>query len=270
MNETEKYLFDVHGYIVIEGALSSEELAAANAAVDHYAAQISIRNNDLAGLSSTLVGKTGRGDMGGQLTWDKPYCDIFREMMVHPAFVPRLEAVLGTGFRLEGISGITMDEGSEGFWFHEGGEPIDPSRAYMYRNGRMYCGMTNVAVQLTDVGPGDGGFACLPGSHKANFPCPDDIRLYEAHQNRIVQITARAGDAVLFVESLMHGALPWTARHQRRTVLMRYNAGTSGEGLMGTYTPPTFYDELTDVQKTVITAPHYRQPDKGSKLYRSR
>ena len=78
MNETEKYLFDVHGYIVIEGALSSEELAAANAAVDHYAAQISIRNNDLAGLSTTLVGKTGRGDMGGQLTWDKPYCDIFR------------------------------------------------------------------------------------------------------------------------------------------------------------------------------------------------
>jgi hypothetical protein len=270
MNETEKYLFDVHGYIVIEGALSTAELAAANAAVDHCGAQISIHSNDLAGRSTTLMGKTGRGDMSGLLTWEKPHCDIFRDMMVHPAFTPRLEAVLGKGFRLEGVGGITMDEGAEGFWFHEGGEPIDPSRAYMYRNGRMYCGMTNIAVQLTDVRPGDGGFACLPGSHRANFPCPDDIRLYEAHQDRIVQITARAGDAVLFVESLMHGALPWTAKHQRRTILMRYNAGTTGEGLMGAYTPPPFYDELSDAQKAVITAPHYRQPDKGSKLYKPR
>ena len=31
MIETEKYLFDVHGYIVIKGALSGEEIAAANA-----------------------------------------------------------------------------------------------------------------------------------------------------------------------------------------------------------------------------------------------
>ena len=31
MTETEKYLFDVHGYIVIKGALSGEEIAAANA-----------------------------------------------------------------------------------------------------------------------------------------------------------------------------------------------------------------------------------------------
>ena len=31
MTETEKYLFDVHCYIVIKGALSGEEIAAANA-----------------------------------------------------------------------------------------------------------------------------------------------------------------------------------------------------------------------------------------------
>lgn len=191
--------------------------------------------------------------------------------MIHPAFVSRLETVLGKGFRLEGmaVGAITMDEGASGFWFHEGGEPIDPSHAYLYRNGRIYCGMTNIAVQITDVGPGDGGFACLPGSHKANFPCPDDIRLYEAHQDRIVQITARAGDAIIFTESLMHGALPWTAKHQRRTILMRYNAGTTGESITGTFTPPPFYDELTEKQRAIITAPHYRQPDKGSKLYKS-
>ena len=131
----------------------------------------------------------------------------------------------------------------------------------------MFCGMTNIAIQLTDNGPGDGGFACLPGSHKANYPCPDEIRLHHEGQDRIKQISARAGDAILFVECLMHGALPWTAKHQRRTVLMRYQSGVVSEGLMGTYTPPPFYDELTDTQKAVLSAPQYRGEDKGSKLY---
>ena len=161
-----------------------------------------------------------------------------------------------------------MDEGAEGFWFHEGGEPLDRSRGFLYRNGRMFCGMTNIAVQLTDVGPEDGGFACLPGSHKANYPCPDEIRLYEAHQGRMVQIPAKAGDAVLFVETLMHGAIPWRAKHQRRSVILRYNHGVQGESWLGTYTPPDFYGELTSAQQAVITPPKYRGEDKGSRLYK--
>ncbi len=86
MTESEKYLFDVHGYIVIRDALSQERLAAANWAVDHYADNIQNRPTDLANQSSTLAGDKGRGDMGTLLTWKKPYCDVFREMMVHPAF----------------------------------------------------------------------------------------------------------------------------------------------------------------------------------------
>lgn len=268
MTESEKYLFDVHGYLVIENALTSAELDAANAAVDANADRINIRPNDLARTSRTLQGSKGRGDLGGLLTWEKPHCDIFRELMALPRFAPYLEELLGPGFRLEGMSAITMDEGAEGFWFHEGAEPHDRSRGFLYRNGRMFCGMTNIAIQLTDVGPEDGGFACLPGSHKANYPCPDEIRLYHEHQGNIVQIPAKAGDAVLFVECLMHGALPWTAKHQRRTVLMRYQSGVVSEGLMGTYTPPPFFDELTDAQKAVISAPQYRREDKGSKLYK--
>ena len=42
MTDAEKYLFDVHGYLVIEGALSPEEVAAANAAVDRHADDIQI------------------------------------------------------------------------------------------------------------------------------------------------------------------------------------------------------------------------------------
>lgn len=269
LTEAEKYLFDVHGYLVIEGALSAQEVAAANTAVDAHADRINRRPNDLSRGSSALQGKFGRGDLNGMLTWEKPHCDPFRNMMAHPSVTPYLEELIGPGFRLEGLGMITMDKGTEGFWFHEGGEPHDRSRGFLYHNGRMFCGMTNVAVQLTDVGPADGGFACVPGSHKANYPCPDDIRLYQEHQDRIVQLAANAGDAILFVECLMHGALPWVAKHQRRTMIIRYMPGVMSEGVMGTYTPPPFYDELSEAQKAVISQPSYRSEDKGSKLYQT-
>ncbi|MBM3263453.1 MAG: phytanoyl-CoA dioxygenase family protein [candidate division Zixibacteria bacterium] len=258
MTEMEKYLLDTQGYLVIKGVLSPEEVKAANAAIDHHADQIRIRPNDLAHGSATLKGTIGRGDLGGMLTWEKPYCDVFRSMIAHPNVIPYLEELLGPEFRFEGVGLLTMDEGAEGFWFHEGATPYDRSRNYHYHNGRIYSGMTNIAVQLTDVEPGDGGFACFPGSHKANYPCPGDIRLYEAHQDRFVQIPAKAGDAILFPECLMHGTLPWKAKRQRRSMRSTYNSGVVGEGLMGTYTPPPFYEELTETQKAHISAPHYR------------
>jgi hypothetical protein len=267
LHDSETYLFDVHGYIVIENALTNQQLEAANAAIDTYAGQINIRPTDLARGSSTLAGSQGRGDLSGLLTWDRPHCDVFRDLMVSPRLRPYLETLLGPGFRLEACSAITMDEGAEGFWFHEGGEPHDRSRGYYYQNGRSFAGMTNVAVQLTDVGPEDGGFACLPGSHRANYPCPDGIRLFQEHKDRIRQIEAKAGDAILFVETLMHGALPWRAKHQRRTVLFRYNSAVTCENLMGTWVPPDFYDELSEEQQAVIAAPKYQLEDKGSKLY---
>ena len=40
MDETEKYLFDINGYIVVRNALSAEDLALANEAVDHFAGEI--------------------------------------------------------------------------------------------------------------------------------------------------------------------------------------------------------------------------------------
>ena len=178
MTEAEKYLFDVHGYLVIENALTTSELDAANRSIDAQTDQIELRPNDLARGSEPLKGLEGRGDLGGLLTWEKPHCEIFRELMALPKFTPYLEELLGPGFRLEAMSAITMNQGAEGFWFHEGAEPHDRSRGFLYQNGRMFCGMTNIAIQLTDVGAKDGGFACLPGSHKANFPCPDEIRLY--------------------------------------------------------------------------------------------
>ena len=43
MNEEEKYLFDINGYIVVRDVLTADEISAANAAIDHHADRIQER-----------------------------------------------------------------------------------------------------------------------------------------------------------------------------------------------------------------------------------
>ena len=53
----------------------------------------------------------------------------------------------------------------------------------------MRNGLTVFVFNLTDVGQGDGGFACVPGSHKSNFidKLPPDVRAFERRPPYVVQ-----------------------------------------------------------------------------------
>ncbi len=185
MTEDERYLFDMAGYLVVKDALTPEEIARCNEAIDHHIDQLREREGSLAGESETLAGTSHRRDLGGMLAWEQPWCEPFRELLAHPQIVPYLHGIMGKGYRLDHGPGlIAMDEGAEGHTLHGGGvERPDFSEAYFFKNGRIYCGLTVVEYMLADEGPGDGGVAVVPGSHKANLPCPRSIRLYEAHQD---------------------------------------------------------------------------------------
>lgn len=104
MNEEQKYLFDLTGYIIVENALSTEEVGQCNAAIDHYIENLRERENSLAGGSEALAGTAHRMDMGGMLAWEKPWCEPFRQLLVHPNVKPHLEEVLGKN------TGLTTDQ----------------------------------------------------------------------------------------------------------------------------------------------------------------
>ncbi len=72
MNEEQKYLFDLTGYLVVENALAAEEVAQCNAAIDHHIELLRERDTSLAGGSEALAGTAHRMDMGSMLTWEKP------------------------------------------------------------------------------------------------------------------------------------------------------------------------------------------------------
>ena len=56
---------------------------------------------------------------------------------------------------------------------------------------------------------------CVPGSHKSNYPMPDDVALLETDLGIVKQVEAKAGSVIIFTEALAHGTMPWTAERQR-------------------------------------------------------
>ena len=69
---------------------------------------------------------------------------------------------------------------------------------YVFQNGRSYDQAVTVAWQLRDVEPGLGGFACVPGSHKAFYPMPPGIRTCDDDMGLVVQPVMKAGDVLFF------------------------------------------------------------------------
>lgn len=263
MNDTQKYLFDLQGFLVVEGVLSKAEVAAANEAIDRHADGIVERVGEasLSSDSKTMQGETGRGDLGGLLSWEKPWCDPFRAMLAHPQITPYLNQLLGKGWRLDHNAGlISMRKGAEGHLLHgSSGPAFDRHQYYIFKDGQMHNGLTVVAWQLADVNPGDGGLALIPGSHKGNYACPQPIRKWEAHQDVVKQVTCKAGDVVIFTEAVTHGTIPWSADHDRRSVLFRMSPGNLAYAKGYNPWPESMLEGLTPQQRAVLEPPYHQR-----------
>ena len=209
MTDTEKYLFDLNGYLVIPDVLHAEETAELNAILDARIAaerepeETAFRFRDL-------------------LTWGAPY----RDLLAHPRLLPYLHALVGERCRLdhEYLDVIRQGLGPIGATLHGGGAPHDPSQYYQVKDGRIHNGLIVVVYALKDVHPGDGGFACVPASHKANFPLPRGwADMSEKLAPCVTAVPCKAGSVIIFTEALTHGTLPWKGADERRSIFMKYS-----------------------------------------------
>ena len=238
MNEEERYLFDLRGYLVVPDLLSAQELAELNRLMDSQA--LPPPQDD-----------TTSARFGGYMEWGQLFCNL----LDHPGVMPYLHALLGDGFRLDHYYGIYMRAGTEQLRLHGGHTPYDPPEFYQVRDGEMRNGLTVVAWNLTSTGPVVGGFCALPGSHKSNYPCPDSIRTAHAAHEAVIVPDAPAGSAVIFTEALTHGTAAWTADYQRRSLLFKYSPGQ--QSWSANYTQPPQKVSLTARQKLLFEKPYF-------------
>ena len=264
MSVDEKYLFDLTGFLLVRDVLSKEQLEVANAAIDSMELA---QSPEYFGESAALKGEnssTRLGNTAGLLEMEKPFCEPFREMLAHPKTIPHLNTIHGEGWRLDHGPGlIAMDKGCSGGMLHGSFD----NAPYFYREGKIFTGLCVIEYMLADEGPGDGGVSVVPGSHKANLVCPEKMRKWEQYQEFVMEINAKAGDAIIFSEACTHGTLPWNADHQRRAILYKYNAGHmawGGGGLRGPV--PDYWDDLTPAQQAALLSPshHSRRPKQSS------
>jgi ectoine hydroxylase-related dioxygenase (phytanoyl-CoA dioxygenase family) len=273
LSHKQKYSFDLNGFLVIRNAFEPAAVAQANAAIDAHLNTLherrgKLRTSGLYGRESPMLagdGKTGRFDMGGMLGWEKPHCEPFRDVLCHPTVAAALNELVGVGYRLDHSPlMIAQEKGSEGHTLHggavtEAGEPAWPL-AYEYRHGFMRNQLLTVCLQLTEAPAGAGGFCAVPGSHKANFSVPPALAdLGDPELNEfVVQPTLSPGDCLIFSEATLHGTLPWTMDHQRRTVIYRFAPATSayGRGYHPEW-PAAATEGMSEAQLAVMAAPYH-------------
>merc|ERR1711871_77197 len=272
-----RYFFDVHGFVVLRGLLSGAEVGSLNSAVDANEPRFKERPADLRNSklhSFQGDGVTGRKDAGDMLMWDKPHCDPFRSLLAHPSLVPLLNMLLGDGYRLDHLPLlIRQQKGAEGFDFHGGAVGAEgvfnDEIEYKVRPGpagepRIMNKLVNVAFALTHTRPGDGGFVIYPGSHKAHFPMPEKIANLDQGWSDLVHTPVLApGDVVVFSEATAHGALPWCAEHERRSLFFRFSPATSayGRGYTDIFSR-SLLDALTPAQAAVLQPPFHTRLDR--------
>ncbi|MDA0748669.1 MAG: phytanoyl-CoA dioxygenase family protein [bacterium] len=237
MTPEEKFMFDLEGYIVIKNVLTPEEVKKMNAFADTTFPD---------GFPENGTNRTSQISKWGP---------DFQALLDHPNVMPYLVELLGPKVRVDHDYCIFMKKNATRGSLHGGETDLEGDHWYKYRDGAMRNGLTVATFFLSPAKKGDGGFCCIPGSHKSNFifSLPRDVRTFERKPHYVVQPEVEAGDVLIFTEALIHGTMAWTADHERRALLYKYSPGHSAWSK--SYYNPEDYPNITDQQRRLMAAP---------------
>ncbi|MBI4531263.1 MAG: phytanoyl-CoA dioxygenase family protein [Candidatus Latescibacteria bacterium] len=237
MTEAEIYEFDLNGYIIYRNILSGEEVHRMNVIIDEHQAR-NIPNIPFFESHDFSF-------------FELDPC--FIELMANPRTLRIIRVLVGNWLRLDHAYGLQMTKETETPETLRGGPRGDHGEhQYQWVEGRMYNGLTTVMYVLEDLHSGDGGFVCVPGSHKANLYYRPPI---DSHM--VVNPSLKAGDMVIYTEALVHGARRWQVDHRWRALLYKYSPGNSG---WLDFESIKHYRDLAtnDLQRDILRPPNVR------------
>jgi hypothetical protein len=211
MSDYEQFQFDLKGFLVIPGVLTSKEIETVRG---HIETLIMDPDNLPEHHKAPIAGPA--------------------EFLIdHPRVMGILQALIDPSpdrVRLESVfmSNRSAEDTNDPWTPHVGGTNLDPSLSYRFHNGRIYSGMTRIVWELNEVVKGQGGTCLVPGSHKANLASAQEGTWPEAADKSDSGLWETygcpPGSLVLFSEGTRHTGSTWThTGNPRRAILIAYN-----------------------------------------------
>lgn len=236
-----KFEFDVQGYLHLRGVLTPEE-------VTEYSKWI----DEVQDIDIQVLNADAPDNIQHQLK--RPVSRVidadprFAHFLDHPAVVPFLEDFVGEDYRhIDNDLYYTYPGFTGGVWHR--GVAAHPTGHVI--EGEFICPMVKVFYCMTDVGPNEGEFTLIPGSHRAQFRLDWDGRIDLPAQHVFNDV--KAGDVIIFNEALIHNGRPNPSQKTRKTIIM--NFGRSDAGPWIGYAPnPSTLEAVTPRQREILTS----------------
>jgi phytanoyl-CoA hydroxylase len=241
--------FREHGFVILDGAFSTDEITAVNAEV------IRLCRGDLGGVEGADVENKGTAPRADpDVLADLSDADVLRrflcihqphkvsrliaESLSHPRIVEVLTSVIGPNVKAMQSMLFVKSEGKPGQPWHQD-EYFIPTRDRS---------LTAVWIALDDATIENGCLWVLPGSHRRGVLYPDreqddpgfdcSIEAYDFpyRDSDAVPVEIPAGSAVIFNGYLLHRSLQNSGVHGFRRALAHHYM--SAESLLPWMTPP--------------------------------
>ena len=218
MNDEQKYLFDLQGYIVLKNVVPENIIQSVE----------KLTRNLLTETSSSLSDPVSIKD------WDNNDRSIhniveadtaFQYFIDIPEVIDIVQEISGDTYRLNHTYGQFWTGIGNYTTFHFHGTPLVPQASYRYHNGQIISTLTKAVFPLLDCNEDDGCFAVIPGSHKSNFKRPFGDHHHPRMSPKIEPIPANAGDCIIFSEALSHGSVVNISGRTRNTLYYCYSIG---------------------------------------------
>jgi hypothetical protein len=258
--QRDDYLFDLNGFLRLGKCLSDEQLEKMNGWIDR---RPKVQPGE-------WIGKVHRQNHAPKLgeNYQQIYeTEAFRPMIDHPAWIELVKRYVGGTDNYDAIHGpLFIDENflnirgpGQAISLHNGGHLSLKRCQYEYRNNEWMCGQINILVALQDVGPGDGATMVIPASHKSRIKHHqyDHIDYGNDSVDTIegaVEVYLKAGEAILFVDSISHGSAERKNLGERRIAVFRY--GPSWGGPRYGYEPSEELLSQLSAEAKLMVKPH--------------
>ncbi|MEM7356811.1 MAG: phytanoyl-CoA dioxygenase family protein [Acidobacteriota bacterium] len=206
-SDEQRLFFEANGYLLLEGALSADEVASLRRACD--AAEAAWRADD---------SRPGcRIPEFLEIEAILEYGPAFRDLLIHPRIFPLVREAVGTDIGLLDHAYYVTPPGGRlgrGAWHRD----VRTPGVYHPRSTVMVRAM----ITLEDIAEDGGATLVLPGSHRFT----DDVTVPEAERPEempgAVTLSCRAGAAYFFNGNLWHAPSHNRSEVTRRVVLFNY------------------------------------------------